>query len=114
MTLTAIVFTFLTGEFMPGYAFCLQNPAIFKDILKFVACSALGQAFIFYTISNFDPLVCTTVTTTRKVFSVLLSIFLNGHAMNAQGWVGIGLASLGIMSELQEKFSEEQARKKKA
>eukprot|EP00968_Pinguiococcus_pyrenoidosus_P029219 scaffold8416_cov267-Pinguiococcus_pyrenoidosus.AAC.3 len=43
---------------------------------RFAACSAFGQSFIFYTIANFDPLVCTTVTTTRKIFSVLLSIVL--------------------------------------
>merc|ERR550514_975321 len=109
MTLTAIVFTFLTGEFMPGYAFCLQNPAIFKDILKFVACSALGQAFIFYTISSFDPLVCTTVTTTRKVFSVLLSIFTKGHQLNTQGWSGIAMACGGILGELQHKASASRA-----
>ena len=72
-------------------------------IVKFALCSAVGQSFIFYTISNFDSLVCTTVTTTRKVFSVLLSIFLNGHKLSSQGWVGIGIASLGILSELQGK-----------
>ena len=44
---------------------------------------------IFYTIANFDPLVCTTVTATRKIFTVLLSIFTKGHAMNQQGWAGI-------------------------
>jgi UDP-galactose transporter B1 len=73
--------------------------------LKFALCSAVGQSFIFYTIANFDPLVCTTVTTTRKVFSVLLSIFLNGHAVSKEGWAGIGLASAGILSELADKSS---------
>jgi len=51
MALTAIVFTFVMGEFGPGCQFLLENPAIFKDILMFAACSAVGQAFIFYTIS---------------------------------------------------------------
>lgn len=103
MMLTAGVFALALGEAIPGLQFCLANPVIFNKILKFAVCSAVGQSFIFYTISNFDPLVCTTVTTTRKVFSVLLSIFLNGHAMSAQGWAGIGLASAGILSELQDK-----------
>lgn len=105
MALTAAVIALFLGEATSGVAFCTGNPVIFSKILKFALCSAVGQSFIFYTISNFDPLVCTTVTTTRKVFSVLLSIFLNGHSMNTQGWAGISLASLGILAELQDKSS---------
>ena len=105
MALAAAAVAVFLGEAVSGSAFCIANPVIFNKILKFAVCSAVGQSFIFYTISNFDPLVCTTVTTTRKVFSVLLSIFLNGHAMSAQGWVGIGVASLGILAELQDKAS---------
>ena len=72
---------------------------------KFAVCSAAGQGFIFFTISTFDSLVSTTVTTTRKIFSVLLSIFTKGHQLNSQGWLGIGLAFLGILGELEEKVS---------
>jgi UDP-galactose transporter B1 len=50
--------------------------------------------------------VCTTVTTTRKIFSVLLSIFVNNHKLNGQGWAGIGVAILGILGELQDKSSK--------
>lgn len=105
MGITAVAIAVFLGEVSSGLAFCAANPVIYNKILKFALCSAVGQSFIFYTISNFDPLVCTTVTTTRKVFSVLLSIFLNGHSMNTQGWAGISLASLGILSELQDKSS---------
>lgn len=103
MAITAALFALFFGEAVSGVKFCFENPVIFEKILKFAVCSAVGQSFIFYTISNFDPLVCTTVTTTRKVFSVLLSIFLNGHPLSTQGWVGIGVASAGILAELQDK-----------
>jgi len=103
MALTAAVLAIALGEFTSGFKFCLENPIIYTKILKFALCSAVGQSFIFYTISEFDSLVCTTVTTTRKVFSVLLSIFLNGHAVSPEGWAGIGLASAGIISELFDK-----------
>lgn len=53
--------------------------------------------------AKFDPLVCTTVTTTRKIFSVLLSIFINGHAMGAAGWFGIVMASAGILAEVRRR-----------
>lgn len=106
MAVTACVFAAVMGELEPGYKFLVANPGISKDLMKFAACSALGQAFIFYTISSFDPLVCTTVTTTRKVFSVLLSIFTKGHQLNNQGWAGIAMACGGILGELEEKYSK--------
>lgn len=105
MCLTAIVFAFGLGEFSSGLSFCTSNPEILSKIVKFSLCSAVGQSFIFYTISNFDPLVLSTVTTTRKIFSVLLSIFTKGHSLSTTGWSGIALACGGIISELQAKAS---------
>jgi UDP-galactose transporter B1 len=78
--------------------------------VKFSACSAIGQSFIFYTVATFDPLVCSTVTTTRKIFSVLLSIFTKGHNLSSSGWAGISLAIGGILSEMQAKYSASRAR----
>jgi len=108
MAIIAVVISLFFGEINSGIDFCVKNPIMLEKILKFSVCSAIGQSFIFYTIANFDPLICTTVTTTRKVFSVLLSIFLNGHQLSRDGWFGIGLASLGILSELQDKSSSKE------
>jgi len=104
MFLTAMVISGALNEVGPGLAFCTANPEIFEKIIKFALCSAVGQSFIFYTIANFDPLVLSTVTTTRKIFSVLLSIFLKGHALSLTGWSGIALACGGIASELAAKM----------
>jgi len=103
MFLTALSIAAGLGELQSGLAFCFGNTEIFSKIIKFALCSAVGQSFIFYTIANFDPLVLSTVTTTRKIFSVLLSIFLKGHTLSMVGWSGIGLAISGILSELQSK-----------
>ena len=88
----AFVVSLTVGDLSHGAAYLFANPAVTSKVMKFSACSACGQSFIFYTIAKFDPLVCTTVTTTRKIFSVLLSIFLKGHAVGALGWFGIALA----------------------
>ena len=103
MCLTATLIALGLGEFTSGLAFCSSNPEILSKIVKFSLCSAVGQSFIFYTIANFDPLILSTVTTTRKIFSVLLSIFLKGHALSLTGWSGIALACGGILSEMQAK-----------
>jgi len=103
MALTAVVIAAGIGEFTTGMAFITANPDIFPMIIKFALCSAVGQSFIFYTIANFDPLVLSTVTTSRKIFSVLLSIFLKGHSLTSMGWSGILLACSGIVSEMRSK-----------
>ena len=103
MCLTATVIAGVLGEINSGMAYLTANPEILSKIMKFAICSAVGQSFIFYTIANFDPLILSTVTTTRKIFSVLLSIFLKGHSLSATGWSGISLAVAGILSELQAK-----------
>jgi len=105
MCLTAGVIALGLGEFTTGLAFTASNPEILSKIIKFALCSAIGQSFIFYTIANFDPLILSTVTTTRKIFSVLLSIFLKGHSLSPTGWSGIALACGGILSEMQAKMS---------
>ena len=103
MCLTACVVAVALGEVQSGTAFMIANPEILSKIIKFALCSAVGQSFIFYTIANFDPLILSTVTTTRKIFSVMLSIFLKGHTLSTMGWSGIALACSGILSELQAK-----------
>jgi len=40
---------------------------------------AVGQIFIFLTISLFDCYLLTIITTTRKFFSVVYSNFTFGH-----------------------------------
>jgi len=97
-------------EFMRGLAFCLRNPIIYTKILLFAGCSAVGQSFIFFTIANFDSLTTTTITTTRKVLSTLLSIFTEGHSISGVGWGGLSVASLGICMEIVEKVGGGQAR----
>lgn len=116
MMLVAIAIAFAQGELFEGIEYIKNSPQLLEKIVRFSLCSAFGQLFIFVTIAKFDPLICTTVTTTRKVFSVLLSIFLNGHAVSTQGWVGIGLASAAILAEIsggkKHGHSEEEKKKK--
>jgi len=110
MMIFALLISLSLGEFKQGLSYCASNPEVFGLIWKFSLCSAVGQSFIFYTLARFDPLVCSTVTTTRKIFSVTLSILFKGHLMAPQGWCGLGLAVGGIASEVYHKASSYQGR----
>eukprot|EP01062_Namystynia_karyoxenos_P023238 TRINITY_DN18948_c0_g1_i1.p2 TRINITY_DN18948_c0_g1~~TRINITY_DN18948_c0_g1_i1.p2 ORF type:complete len:408 (+),score=145.78 TRINITY_DN18948_c0_g1_i1:153-1226(+) len=100
MTCTALIFSILNGELISGAVFLINHPVVMWLVIKFSVLSALGQSFIFYTIATFDPLVCTTVTTTRKIFSVLYSLVFKGHSLKALGWCGVMLASAGILGDV--------------
>ena len=103
----------LNGHLVDGISYCLQDKLICSLIFKFCVCSAIGQGFIFYTIASFDPLVCSTITTTRKLVSVFLSIFWRGHVINAQGWFGLSIACAGILSEVHSKVGKTKIERKK-
>ena len=44
-------------------------------ILLYSVSSAVGQNFVYFTVTEFGPLILTTVTTVRKIFSTLYSVF---------------------------------------
>lgn len=66
--------TDMAGQLTEGAAFCQAHPATLSSLAWLSLTSALGQNFIFLTIQLFDALVLTTVTTTRKFFTILLSV----------------------------------------
>ena len=57
---------------------------------------AFGQIFIFLTIAWFSPIVTTTITTTRKFFTILLSVWAYGHPFTAVQWTAVGLVFSGL------------------
>lgn len=77
-------------------AFCHIFPNVIKDILLFSFCGAIGQCFIFYALENFGSLFLVTTTVTRKLFTVLLSVFWFNHQLTWGQWVAVGLVFLGI------------------
>lgn len=100
MMLGALFAAASRNELRKGWTFCRKNPEVLKLILMFSACGALGQASIFSTISAFDSVTATAITTTRKLASVLLSLFENPDTkLSLLGWSGLAVASAGIMGE---------------
>ncbi|CAH8508846.1 unnamed protein product [Schistosoma rodhaini] len=86
-----------SGEVSPFLEFIKRHPHIFYDMSIFGLTSAVGQIFLFGLITNFSPLTCSIVTTTRKFFTVLFSIILFGHSMTTCQWIGTVLIFSGLL-----------------
>jgi UDP-galactose transporter B1 len=59
----------------------------------------VGQIFIYTTLAHFSSLLLVTVTVTRKMLTMLTSVFLFGHTVTGMQWVGVGLVFGGIGAE---------------
>lgn len=104
----------MSGEGITAIDFVAKYPWVMKDILAFALVSAIGQNFIFYTVRNFSALAVTTITTTRKMFTVLLSIFVYKHSMVARQWLGLVLVFSAISWEAIAKQKAKAAKAKAA
>eukprot|EP01042_Synura_sphagnicola_P000774 gene774-860_t len=64
---------------------------------------AVGQVFVFVTISKFGALNCALIGLGRKILSLLLSFFIYGHTINAIQTVGLVLAVVAMIANFYEK-----------
>ncbi|CAN0150863.1 unnamed protein product [Ectocarpus sp. 6 AP-2014] len=53
---------------------------------------AMGQVFIFVTISKFGALTCSIIGLARKIVTLLASILIYGHKVNLMQFVGLAIA----------------------
>ncbi|KAJ8307305.1 hypothetical protein KUTeg_015389 [Tegillarca granosa] len=86
----------VTGEGVAFLGFVQRHPSVLFHMVTFGIASALGQMFIFVTVTSFGPLTCSIVTTTRKFFTILGSVILFQNPMNNRQWVGTVLVFTGL------------------
>lgn len=91
-----IAATAYTGEAYEFYNFIATHPKLIVDIGLFSCLSAIGQLFIFLTVSEYGPLPCSVITTTRKFFTVLTSVFIFGNKLTMTQWLGTSLVFFGL------------------
>ncbi|KAH8825099.1 UAA transporter [Flagelloscypha sp. PMI_526] len=88
-----------TTELGSGIAFARTHPSIISPLFQFAVTGALGQIFIFETLSHFGSLTLVTITLTRKLFTMLLSVVLYNHKLNRGQWAGAAVVFSGISLE---------------
>lgn len=80
-------------------AFLVHCPEARHDVFLMSLLSALGQLFIFHTITVFGTLAMTAMTLLRKSGSVILSIVVHGHTVQNAQWVSLGAVFIGVVLE---------------
>ncbi|KAG0162335.1 UDP-galactose transporter [Apophysomyces sp. BC1034] len=100
-------------ELWKALEFFHEHPAVIRDVLLFGVCGAVGQCFIFYTLQHYGSLRLVTVTVTRKLFTMLLSVFWFKHELSIGQWVGVALvfSAIGIEAYIKK---QQTARLKRA
>mmetsp|Transcript_43730 Transcript_43730/g.102860 ORF Transcript_43730/g.102860 Transcript_43730/m.102860 type:complete len:214 (-) Transcript_43730:25-666(-) len=91
------------GSLADGLAFLNRHPEAKTHVAWFGACGAAGQVSIFFIISKFGTLTNTAITTTRKFFSIILSVQIFDHSFSSSEWAGVGLVFVGLAAELYDK-----------
>ena len=112
-TVVALVLAAVTGHLTQGVDFCARHPEVTSAIALCALASVVGQLFIYFTITEFDPLVLSTVTTTRKIFSTVYSVLRHpANSLNGVQWSGCGVVFAVLGWEVVEKFRKSSGAKR--
>jgi len=87
------------SELKNALEFLRTHPSIIRPLLQFALTGALGQLFIYETLQHFGSLTLVTITLTRKLFTMLLSVFIYNHKLTPGQWAGAGVVFAGISVE---------------
>jgi len=75
------------------------HPSVKVPLGQFALTGSLGQLFIFETLQHFGSLTLVTVTLTRKLFTMILSVVVYNHTLTQGQWYGAGVVFAGIAIE---------------
>jgi solute carrier family 35 (UDP-galactose transporter), member B1 len=92
----------------------LHCPQLQFDILLFCLCAAIGQLFIFAVMKEFGSLMWVTLSITRKLFTIVISIVIFRHQISSLQWLGIVAVFLGMSLEVAMNYLNKKDDKKVA
>lgn len=77
-----------------------HSKELFFGVVMIALTGVIGQVFVFFTVSLFNCYILTIITTTRKLFSVVLSNQQFHHNFTPVQWSGAGIVLLCTVIEL--------------
>ncbi|XP_072023980.1 adenosine 3'-phospho 5'-phosphosulfate transporter 1-like isoform X2 [Amphiura filiformis] len=102
------------GGFVEGISFMLKYSTFMFHVSLISICSATGQLFIFYTISQFGAVVFTIIMTTRQAIAIFLSCIIYGHPVSVSGFLGIMVVFVALFLKVYATAKKKSAKAKQA
>lgn len=86
----------VTGQMGEGIRLLKDTEQLRISITILTGVVSVGQIFIFLCISWYSSLVTTTITTTRKFFTILFSVLHFGHPFTVGQWTSVLMVFGGL------------------
>jgi len=99
------------SELQAALAYIRSHPDVIRPLVNFSVTGSLGQLFIFETLQHFGSLTLVTVTLTRKLFTMVLSVVVYNHTLTLGQWFGAAVVFAGIGVEAWVKRQEVHAKR---
>lgn len=93
------LYPFESPQLLEAIKFIRSHPSVAVDLLLYASTGAIGQLFIFRTLALFGSLTLVTVTVTRKMMTMLLSVFVFHHELTKGQWAGVAAVFAGVIVE---------------
>ena len=90
------------GSLLPSIRFVIDYPGSLWLMLQIGVLQVVGQLSIYYIVSHFKQHIFPLISTTRKILTVIMSIFVFGHYINQWQWVAIAIVFFGMFYEFWE------------
>ena len=84
-----------SSELQQAHHTLLHCPQARSDIAVFCLCAAVGQLTIFAVMKEFGSLMWITISITRKLFTILVSVVMFGHVICLEQWLGVAAVFAG-------------------
>jgi UDP-galactose transporter B1 len=75
------------------------SPELTSKVVIIALCGAVGQIFVYFTLSLYNGYKLGIITTTRKCFSVLISAFAFNHKFTNIQWIGVSMVLTSTVVE---------------
>jgi UDP-galactose transporter B1 len=79
VTILCWCYALATGQLQGSYTFASRYPDFVRDMLILSCLTAVGQIFVYRLIKQFKQHIVPFVITTRKIFTVVISIVFYNH-----------------------------------
>jgi UDP-galactose transporter B1 len=86
----------VTDQWNEGIRLLKESEQLRVNIAILTGVVSVGQIFIFLCIAWYSSLVTTTITTTRKFFTILLSVLHFGHSFTVGQWTSVCMVFGGL------------------